>query len=120
MGCDNNVTDKDLFAQEVGYPDMSTLLQALQDKGWTVSAQFNGRPSTNYSLRQPEPLPVYVKLIEIVPTEENEYYEYTSTDGSKFYSLDWFHETTGSIDGYTLYDSLETAIENLNIKQIEK
>lgn len=120
MGCDNIQSDANLFAQEVGYSDMTTLLAALQNKGWTITAQYNGRPSTNYSLRKPESLPVYVKLVEVVPTEENEYYEYTSTDGSKFYSLDWFHETTGSTDGYTLYDSLETAIENLNIKQIEK
>jgi hypothetical protein len=120
MGCDNNQTDKDLFAQEAGYSDMTTLIQALQNKGWTVSAQFNGRPSTNYSLRQPESLPVYVKLVEIIPTEENSFYEYTSQDGSKFYNLDWFHETTGSTDGYTQFNSLEEAITTFNIKPIEK
>ena len=120
IGCDNNQTDKDLFAQEVGYPDMTALLQTLQDKGWTVGAQFNGRPSSNYSLRQPESLPVFVKLIEVIPTDENSFYEYTSQDGYKFYNLDWFHETTGSTDGYNQFNSLEEAITTFNIKPIEK
>ena len=122
MGCNNNNEDKDLFAQGVGYTDMNTLLTTLQNKGWTVTAQYNGRPSTNYSLRQPESLPVFVKLVEVIPSEEDEYthYEYTSQDGSKFYNLDWFHETTGSTDGYTQFSSLEEAITHFNIKQIEK
>ena len=115
MGCDNNAVDKDLFAQEVGYSDMNTLLTTLQNKGWIVSAQYNGRPSTNYSLRQPESLPVFVKLEEVVPTEENSFYEYTSIDGSKFYNLDWFHETTGSTDGYTQFNSLEEAITHFKL-----
>ena len=124
MGCDNNQTDKDLFAQEVGYSDMNTLLQVLQDKGWTVRAQYNGRPSTTFSLRKPDSLPVYAKLVEVVlPIDEEEIspiYEYTSNDGSKFYNLDWFHETTGSTDGYTQFNSLEESITHFNIKPIEK
>lgn len=120
MGCNNNITDVNLFAQEVGYPDMTTLLAALQNKGWTVSAQFNGRPSSTFSLRKPDSLPVYAKLVEVIPTDEDSFYEYTSHDGSKFYNLDWFHETTGSTDTYTQFNSLEEAITTFNIKQIEK
>lgn len=120
VGCDNNNEDKDLFAQEVGYSDMNTLLTALQNKGWTVTAQYTGRPSTNYSLRQPESLPVFVKLVEVSLDEEIPFYEYTSIDGSKFFNLDWFHETTGSTDGYTQFNSFQEAISTLNIKQIEK
>ena len=116
MGCNNNVTDVNLFAQEVGYADMNSLLADIQNKGWTVTAQYNGRPSTNYSLRQPEPLPVFVKLVEISPDEEFPFYEYTSIDGSKFYNLDWFHETTGSTDAYTQFSSVEEAITHFNIK----
>ena len=41
-------------------------------------------------------------------------------DGSKKYRLDWFHETTGSTEGYTQYATLEEAIETLNIKPIER
>lgn len=115
MGCNNNQTDKDFFAQEVGYPDMSTLLTALQNKGWTVTAQYNGRPSSTFSLRKPESLPVFVKLIEVIPTDEDSFYEYTSQDGSKFYNLDWFHETTGSTDGYTQFNSLEEAITHFKL-----
>lgn len=120
MGCDYNQTDINLFAQEVGYTDMNTLLETLQSKGWTVSAQYNGRPSSTFSLRKPESLPVFVKLIEVIPTVEDPFYEYTSADETKFFNLDWFHETTGSTDGYTQFNSLEEAISTFNIKQIEK
>lgn len=124
MGCDDNQTDKNLFAQEVGYTGMTTLLDTLQNKGWTVLAQYNGRPSTTFSLRKPESLPVFVKLVEVVlPVNEEEIspiYEYTSADETKFYNLDWFHETTGSTDTYIQFSSLEEAITHFNIKPIEK
>ena len=124
MGCNDTTEDKDLFAQEVGYTDMTTLLSTLQNKGWTVSAQYNGRPSTTFSLRKPESLPVYVKLVEVVLSVNEEeispIYEYTSSDETKFYNLDWFHETTGSTEGYDVFSSLEEAITHFNIKPIEK
>ena len=117
MGCNNTTEDKNLFAQEVGYTDMTSLLAALQAKGWTVTAQYNGRPTTTYGLRRTteNTLPVFVKLEE---TEDHA--DYTSMDGSKKYRLDWFHETTGSTEGYTQFASLEEAIETLNIKPIER
>jgi hypothetical protein len=117
MGCNNITEDKDLFAQEVGYADMATLLQTLKAKGWTVTAQYNGRPASTYSLGRPleGTLPVFVKLEE---TEKHA--DYTSMDGSKKFILDWFHETTGSTEGYTQYATLEEAIETLNIKPIER
>ena len=120
MGCNNTTEDKDLFAQEVGYADMTSLLAALQSKGWIVTAQYNGRPTTTYSLRRPseDTLPVFVKLEE-VEEEVVEYADYTSLDDSKKYRLYYFHETTGSTDGYTQFNSLEEAIESLNIKPIE-
>ena len=116
MGCNNTIADKNLFAQEVGYSDMTSLLAAFQAKGWTVTANYNGRPTTTYSLRRPseDTLPVFVKLEE---TEDHT--DYTSEDGSKKYILNYFHETTGSTDGYTQFNSLEEAIESLNIKPIE-
>ena len=117
MGCNNTTEDKDLFAQEVGYINMTSLLAALQLKKWTVAAQYNGRPATTYSLRRPseDTLPVFVKL-----EETEEHVDYTSEDGSKKYRLNWFHETTGSTEGYTQFASLEEAIETLNIKPIER
>ena len=116
MGCNDTTEDKDLFAQEVGYSDMSSLLAALQAKGWTVTALYNGRPTTTYGLRRPstDTLPVFVQLEE---TEEHA--DYTSLDDSKKFRLYYFHETTGSTDGYTQFNSLEEAIESLNIKPIE-
>ena len=117
MGCDNTTEDKNLFAQEVGYTNMTSLLTALQTKGWTVTAQYNGRPTTTYGLRRPseDTLPVFVKL-----EETEKYANYTSQDGSKKFRLDWFHETNGSTEGYTQYTTLEEAIETLNIKPIER
>ena len=43
FGCDNNDADKDLFAQEAGFSDMNALLKALEDKGWDLYNNFNGR-----------------------------------------------------------------------------
>lgn len=117
LGCDTDTTDKNLFAQEAGYADMTSLLAALQAKGWTVYTQHNGRPSSTYSLRKPaeNTLPVFAKL-----EEDKKYVDYTSEDGSKKYMLNWFHETTGSTEGYTQYATLEEAVEALNIKPIER
>ena len=116
IGCNDTAEDKNLFAQEVGYSDMTSLLAALQAKGWTVETQYNGRPTTTYGLRRPseDTLPVFVKLEEV-----EEHADYTSEDGSKKYRLTWFHETTGSTDGYSQFNSIEEAIETLNIKPIE-
>ena len=117
MGCNNTTEDKDLFAQEVGYVDMTSLLAALQAKRWTVEAQYTGRPTITYGLRRPsaDTLPIFVQLEE---TEDHA--NYTSLDDSKKYRLNWFHETTGSTEGYTQFNSLEEAIETFNIKQIER
>jgi hypothetical protein len=117
MGCDETEEDKNLFAQEVGYADMNSLLAAFESKGWAVEAQYTGRPTTTYSLRRPseDTLPVFVKLEE---TEGRA--THTSEDGSKKFRLKWFHETTGSTEGYTQFSSLEEAIESLNIKPIER
>lgn len=120
IGCNNTTEDIDLFAQEVGYENMTSLLAAFDTKGWSVYAQYNGRPTTTYSLRRPseDTLPVFVKLEEVEETEK--YVNYTSKDGAKKYILNWFHETTGSTEGYTQFNSLEEAIAHFNIKPIER
>ena len=118
MGCNNTVEDRNLFAQEVGYADMSALLAAVRAKGVDALVyQYNGRPTTTYGLRRPteDTLPVFVNLEE---TEDHA--DYTSMDGSKKYILNYFHETTGSTDGYTQFNSLEEAVEYFNIKPIER
>ena len=117
MGCNNTTEDKDLFAQEAGYNSMTELLAALTDKGWSVTAQFTGRPTTTYGLRRPSEdiLPVFVKLEE---TEDHT--DYTSEDGTKKFRLNYFHETTGSTEGYTQFNSIEEAIEHFNIKPMKR
>lgn len=122
IGCNNTTEDSNLFAQEVGYTDMTSLLAAIKAKRWTVTAQYNGRPTTTYGLRRTieDTLPVFVKLEEVdgeVITINHA--THTNEDGSMSYRLTWFHETTGSTDGYTQFNSLEEAIETLNIKPIE-
>ena len=119
MGCSNtDEADRNLFAQEIGYNTMTELRNAITAKGWTLNTQYTGRPTTTttYSLRRPsaDTLPVFVKLEEV-----EEHADYTSEDGSKKFRLDWFHETTGSTDGYTQFNTIEEAIESLNIKPIE-
>lgn len=117
IGCDNTTKDKNLFAQEVGYDNITSLLAALKAKGWTVTAQYNGRPTTTYGLRRPSEntLPVFIKL-----EEDEKHADYTSEDGSKKFRLNWFHETTGSTEGYTQFNSLEEAVAHFNIKPIER
>jgi hypothetical protein len=118
MGCNDTTEDKDLFAQEIGYNTMTELIEAIEAKGWTVTAQYTGRPTATYNMRNSSSensLPVFVKLIE-----DEEFANYISNDGTTKYLLDWFHETTGSTDGYTQFDSLESAIEALDIKPIKR
>jgi hypothetical protein len=125
IGCNNTTEDKTLFAQEAGYDDgMGSILAALNASGWAVEVQYNGRPTTTYGLRRPsiDTLPVFVKLEEVEETNDRlkSFHTHTSEDGSKKYRLNWFHETTGSAEGYTQFNSLEEAIEALNIKPVER
>ena len=46
LGCDDTTEDKNIFAQEIGYPSFDSLLADFSSKGWTVFTQFNGRPVT--------------------------------------------------------------------------
>ena len=117
IGCNNTTSDKDIFAQEVGYADMTSLLAALKTKGWIVDTEYNGRPATTYGLRRPteDALPVFVKL-----EETEDYADYTSMDSFKKYRLNWFHETTGSTEGYTQYPTLEDAVADMRLTKIEK
>lgn len=124
------------LAIECGYVDTTALLNAFTAKGWTVNFIFSdsaattnvtiypkdgsgssgGITTTGYSLRnrRSSTLPIYVKLVEI--TEDGDGYTYTSQDGTKFYKLKYFHITNGSTKEYTLFNSVEEAIEHYNIK----
>lgn len=114
IGITNNDDLKQQFAEECFCDSWQELNDDFTAKNWIVEWQFNG-PVT-FDLRTPQ-IPVYAKLEEV---SDGNMSEYTSEDGSKFYNLDWFHETTGSTDGYTLFNSLGEAISTFNIKQIEK
>lgn len=115
FGCNTDEEDKNLFAQEVGFETMEALLEAISSKGWIITAQYNGRPISTYSLRQQHNNPIFVKL-----EETSEYPTHTSIDNTKTFFLDWFHETTGSTEGYTQFNSIEEAVAHYNIKPIER
>ena len=132
IGCETSITDKNLFAREAGYNDMDSLLNAFTNKRWSARIICEGRPSSTYGLRNnsEETLPIFAKLDEVIlPTEEEiqtakdngenitiPHYRYTSIDGTKFYNIIWFHETNGSREGYTQFDSLEAAIDAFGVK----
>ena len=53
-----------------------------------------------------------------MPTDEKERkprYAYTSTDGSRFFNIHYFHSTNGSTEGYDVFSSLEEAISTYNV-----
>ena len=112
IGCNATVEDQVLFTQECDCDTWQELLDDFSAKNWTVSFSFNGRPTTTYNMRRGETLPVYTKLEEVT---EGEPYAYTSTDGSKFYNINYFHSTNGSTEGYDVFSSLEEAINSYGV-----
>lgn len=75
-----------------------------EDKGWTVTVQWNGTPTaqttSTFGLRKPS---IYAKLSEI-----------ERPDGSKEQNLDWGHYVTNPED-YQEFSSLEDAYEHFNL-----
>ena len=112
IGCDNTEADQLLFAQECDCEIWQELLDDFSAKNWTVELQCNGRPTTTYNMSRGETLPIYTKLEEV--TDEN-YAQYTSADGSKFFNINYFHSTNGSTEGYDVFSSLEEAISTYNV-----
>ena len=112
FGCDDNESDKLLFAQECNCETWDILIEKFSAKKWTVEIQCNGRPTSTYGLRRGEKLPVYTKLEEVT---DEKYYNYTSIDGSKKYNIHYFHSTNGSTEGFDVFSSLEEAISTYNV-----
>jgi hypothetical protein len=123
IGISHTSAEKQAFAEECFCDSWEELQGEFDAKNWVVSFQFNGT-STTYSLRQPSTA-VYTKLEEVfMPTEEEieqakrnkvhitkPHYGYTSQDGTRFYKIHWYHESNTENDDYTLFDSLDAAIE---------
>ena len=112
VGC--NPTDQDMlvFANECACDTWDELLEEFTTKNWIVEIYCTGRPTSTYSLRRGETLPLYTKLIEVT---DDAHYEYTSQDGSKHYNIKRFHLTNGSTDGYDTFINLEEAVEAYNV-----
>jgi hypothetical protein len=115
IGCDNTEADQLLFAQECDCETWQELLDDFSAKNWTVHFECNGRPTTTYNMRRGETLPIYAKLEEVTDNKKIRYAKYTSTDGSKFYNIHYFHSTNGSTEGYDVFSSLEEAISTYNV-----
>lgn len=111
IGIANNDEMKQAFAKECGCSSWDDLNQEFLDKNWTVQWQYNG-PAT-MSLRGGNiSHKVFVKAEEV---EDSKYCKYIAEDGSKCYSVSWYNDSNTSNDGYTQYDSLEEALQQLGI-----
>ena len=113
-GCSNDDDSKDAYAQEIGYESFTALNDTFTAKGWTVTWQFNGPASANYSLRNPRPEPkkVFAKISEI----DEDVASYTN--GEKFYNLDWGHVVND--DSYEEFESFEATLEHFNLTEINR
>lgn len=114
IGCDNTAEAQLFFAQECDCDTWQELLDEFSAKNWTVTFTCNGRPTeaATYNMRRGEILPIYAKLEEVT---DEKHAHYTSTDGSKFFNINYFHSTNGSTEGYDVFSSLEEAISTYNV-----
>ena len=130
----NTDAAKQALAEVVQCKNWNEVNNEFSNKNWTVEWQFNGN-ATTFDFRSPRPsTAVYAKLEEVfIPTDEEiaeakvkrerieiPHYQYTSQDGSKLYNISWYHESNVENPEYTLFDSLESAIETLGVIPVEK
>ena len=112
LDCEDE-TALDYFANECGFGySGAALIYSLVEKGWNIQFQYN--PSSKaYSMRRDSSSPIFVKI-----EEKDKNANYISIDGTKKYSLNWFHYSSASTEGYDQFNSLEEAISHYNIKPI--
>ena len=112
LGIPDTSEAKQLIAQECCCNTWEELEQEFTKKGWIAEFQFNGL--STFSMRNLKSSPIYAKLIEI-PANKKHFAKYISQDGTKYYNIHWFHCTTGTLEGYAKFASLEEAIQYFNI-----
>ena len=126
VGIANSEEQKQAFAEECFCKSWDALNADFTAKNWEVTWQFNG--ASTYGLRGIN-TSVYAKLEEVImPTEEEiaaakekeeiirtPHYQYISKDGSKFYNISWCHDSNMENSEYTLFDSLDAAIESFGV-----
>ena len=123
IGIANTDGAKQAFAEECYCDSWEELDKEFDDKNWVVQWQFNG-PAT-FDLRGETPsTTIFAKLEEVaMPTDEKAhkpYYRYTSADSSKFYNIRWYHESNVEDESFTLFDSLEAAIEAFGVVPVNQ
>lgn len=86
---EQQLANKNAFAQEVGYETFDALIAAFEAKGKWVNWTFNGSPTSSNTLDMSgSPVPIYAQLEE----SSEEMAEYCTEDGKKFYNIFWCHQ----------------------------
>lgn len=107
------------FAKKASFDSWENLKSEFASKGWNAQFLYGGKStSITYGLRRIN-TPVYARVEEVFTKGEKENAEYTSEDGQRCFNLEYFNDGIDTT-GYTLFDSLEEAIEHFNIKPVER
>lgn len=95
------------FANEIGFDSWEDLKQAFVDKGWEVQFSYNDGSTVTYGLRGRtlNTHPIYARLEEVENKEEA---EYCNADKTKYYNIEYCHDTTHP-EKFQQFDSLEEA-----------
>lgn len=101
------------FANEVGFDSWEDLKQAFVDKGWTVQFSYNNGDTITYGLRGRTLAthPIYARLEEVENKEEA---EYCNTDKTKYYNIEYCHDTTHP-EKFQQFDSLEEVCASFEV-----
>lgn len=101
------------FANEVGFDSWADLKQAFVDKGWTVQFSYNNGDTITYGLRGRtlDTCPIYARLEEVENKEEA---EYCNVDKTKYYNIEYCHDTTHP-EKFQQFNSLEEACASFEV-----
>lgn len=101
------------FANEVGFDSWEDLKQAFVDKGWTVQFSYNDGGTITYGLRGRtlDTHPIYARLEEVENKEEA---EYCNVDKTKYYNIEYCHDTTHP-EKFQQFNSLEEACASFEV-----
>ena len=101
------------FANEVGFDSWEDLKQAFVNKGWSVDFSYNDGSAITYGLRGRtlDAHPIYARLEEVENKEEA---EYCNTDKTKYYNIEYCHDTTHP-EKFQQFNSLEEACASFEV-----
>lgn len=86
---EQQVANKNTFAQEIGFETFDALIAAFGEKGKGINWSFNGTPVSSNTLgMNSSAIPIYAQIEE--SNEEDG--EYCTEDGEKYYKIFWCHQ----------------------------